>query len=61
MIEFDNIKMYDVQETAEVLKVTPQTVRQFIRRGELKAKRIGRPYYIEERIIKDYIKGKVER
>ena len=43
MIEFDNIKMYDVQETAEVLKVTPQTVRQFIRRGELKAKRIGRP------------------
>lgn len=55
MITFDNIKLYDVQETAEVLRVTPQTVRKFIQRGELKAKKIGRPYYIDDRTIKEYI------
>lgn len=58
MIKFENIKLYDVQETAEVLRITPQTVRQFIRHGDLKAKKIGRPYYIEESTIKEYIERK---
>lgn len=58
MIKFENIKLYDVQETAAVLRITPQTVRQFIRRGDLKAKKIGRPYYIEENTIKEYIERK---
>jgi len=40
--------LYTVSELASMLKVTPQTIRKYIKRGELKAKRIGRPAYIRK-------------
>lgn len=50
------IKFYTVLETAEELKVTPQTVRAYIKRGELKSQRIGKPILITEQNLKQFLK-----
>lgn len=52
----EKVKFYTVQETADVLKVTPQTVRAYIRDGKLKGKRIGQPILITEKNIKAFLK-----
>jgi excisionase family DNA binding protein len=49
MIEIENIKFYNIQETAKALGVTPQTVRAYIKQGRLKGHRIGRPILIMEK------------
>jgi len=48
-------KFFTVQETAEILRVTPQTVRNYIRGGKLAGKRIGRPILIPEKDIEGYL------
>jgi excisionase family DNA binding protein len=52
----ENIKFYRIPEVAEALNVTPQTVRAWIKRGRLKAQRIGRPLLITENNIKSFLK-----
>jgi len=52
----EGIKFYTIQETAEVLNVTPQTVRAYIKQGKLKGQRIGRPILITENNIKEFLK-----
>jgi len=39
----EGIKFYTIPETAEALKVTPQTIRAYIKKGRIKSQRIGRP------------------
>ena len=55
MIEIDNLKAYTVQEAAELLNVTAQTIRHLIKYGKLPAKKVGRPYMITETALKEYI------
>lgn len=55
--EIEGIKFYTIPETAEALKVTPQTVRAYIKQGKLKGQRIGRPILITENNLKEYLKG----
>lgn len=50
----EGIKFYTIPETAEALNVTPQTVRAYIKQGKLKAQRIGKPYFITERNIREF-------
>ena len=50
------IKFYTVLETAEELKVTPKTIRAYIKRGELKSQRIGKPILITEQNLKHFLK-----
>ena len=45
----NRVKFYTVQETAGILKVTPQTIRAYIKRNKLKAQRIGRPLLITDK------------
>ena len=52
----EGIKFYTIQETAEALRVTPQTVRAYIKRGKLKGQRIGRPILITESNLKEFLK-----
>jgi excisionase family DNA binding protein len=54
--EIEGIKFYTIPETAEALKVTPQTVRAYIKQGKLKGQRIGRPILITENNLKDFLK-----
>ena len=51
----EGIKFYTVPEVAEVLQVTPQTVRAYIKQGKLKGQRIGRPILITENNLKEFL------
>ncbi len=51
----EGIKFYTIPETAEVLNVTPQTVRAYIKQGKLKGKRVGRPILITENNLKEFL------
>lgn len=51
----EGIKFYTIPETAKALRVTPQTVRAWIKQGRLKGQRIGRPILITENNLKEFL------
>ena len=51
----EGIKFYTIPETAQALKVTPQTIRAWIKQGRLKGQRIGRPILITENNLKEFL------
>lgn len=53
----EGIKFYTVPETAQALRVTPQTVRAWIKQGKLKGQRIGRPILITENNLKEFLQA----
>jgi excisionase family DNA binding protein len=53
----EGIKFFTIQETAEALRVTPQTVRAYIKRGKLKGQRIGRPILITENNLREFLQA----
>jgi excisionase family DNA binding protein len=53
--QIENIKFYTVQEIAQALQVTPQTVRAYIKKGKIRAQSIGRPLLITESSLKDFL------
>lgn len=55
MLIIENLKFYTVIEIAEALKVTPQTIRLYIKQGRLKSQRIGRPILISEKQLREFI------
>lgn len=57
MIKLEKTTAYTVAEVAEMLHKTPQTIRHYITTGELKAKKVGRPYYITEKALERFIAG----
>lgn len=54
-VEIEGIKFYTIPETAKTLRVTPQTVRSYIKRGRLKSQRIGRPILITDKNLKEFL------
>jgi len=53
----EGIKFYTIQETASALRVTPQTIRAYIKRGRIKSQRIGRPILIKEDNLREFIQA----
>lgn len=53
--EIEGIKFYTVPETAQALRVTPKTIRAYIKQGRLKSQRIGRPILITESNIREFL------
>jgi len=51
----EGIKFYRIPEVADALKVTPTTIRAWIKQGKLKGQRIGRPILITEKNIKEFL------
>jgi excisionase family DNA binding protein len=51
----EGIKFYTIPETAKALRVTPQTIRAYIKQGRIKSQRIGRPILITENNLKDFL------
>jgi excisionase family DNA binding protein len=51
----EGIKFYNVLETAKALRVTPQTIRAWIKQGRIKSQRIGRPILITENNLKEFL------
>lgn len=54
-IEIQGIKLYNLKDTAQILGVTPQTVRSYIKQGRLTGRRIGRPIYVTDEELKKFI------
>ena len=53
----EGIKFYTIPETAQALRVTPQTIRAWIKQGKLKGQRIGRPILITQSNLYDFLKS----
>jgi len=53
----EGIKFYTIPETAEALRVTPQTIRAWIKQGKIKSQRIGRPILITERNLREFLQA----
>lgn len=60
MIKLETTTAYDVKETAELLHVSPQTVKKYIREGKLRAQRVGLPYYVTEDTLKEFLNNEVK-
>ena len=57
MIQFNNIKYFTIAEVAGILKCTPATVRQYMKRILLdKKKKFGRKIYLSEPDIEKILK-----
>lgn len=55
-MEVEGIKFYTIHEIADKLQVTPQTIRAYIKKGRLKGIRIGRPLYVTEKNLLEFLK-----
>ena len=53
----EGVKFYTIRELAQALHITPQTVRAYIKQGKLKSKRIGRPIFITENNLKEFLQA----
>ena len=54
-IEVAGVTFYTVQEIAEKLSITPQTVRAYIKQDRLRGNRVGRPILISEDSLKEFL------
>ena len=65
--KIQGVTFYTVQEIAVMLRITPQTVRTYIKEGRLKGKRIGRPILITQESLNAFLepsfsdRGKIGR
>jgi excisionase family DNA binding protein len=55
--EILGIKYYTIPETAQALRVTPQTIRAWVKQGKLKGLRIGRPILITESNLREFLRA----
>jgi excisionase family DNA binding protein len=55
--EIEGIKFYTIPETAKALRVTPQTIRAWIKQGKIKSQRIGRPILITESNLREFLQA----
>jgi len=53
----NTFKVYDLKEVCSILKISLQVLRRYIKKGEIKASKIGRKYVITEEALEEYIKG----
>lgn len=53
-IQVGDMKLYDVEELAEMLYVGLPTIRRYLREGRLKGKKLAKRWYVSEENLKDY-------
>ena len=56
-LEVSGLKLYSVDEVAEMLKSTSPTIRAYFREGKIKGQKISRKWYITEDNLKNYLSG----
>lgn len=56
----ENIKFYTIPEAAESLQVSTNTIRNWIKEGKLRSQRIGRPYLITEKNLREFLKPSLQ-
>jgi excisionase family DNA binding protein len=53
-IQVGEMKLYAVEELAEMLDVGLPTIRRYLREGKLKGKKLAKRWYVSEENLKDY-------
>lgn len=48
-------KMYSVEELATLLQITTVSVRNILKQGRMKSRRVGRRYFVTEEELKQYL------
>ena len=56
-LEVSGIKLYSVDEVAEMLKSTKHTIRAYFREGKLMGRKISGKWHITEDNLKKYLSG----
>ena len=56
-IEVGGVVAHNVDKAADILNLTPRTIRQFIADKKLRAKKIGREWYILEETLTKYVRN----
>lgn len=54
-VEIEGIKFYTIPEASKVLRVTPQTLRKYIKEGRIRSQRIGKPILITDRNLLEFL------
>lgn len=55
-LEFEGVKLYTTLEVSQKLRITPQTVREYIKRKRLQGQRVGKTFLIPEPSLKEFLK-----
>ena len=53
--EENSLKVYELKEVCELLKINLRVLRRYIKDGEIKASKIGRKYIITEANLKEFL------
>ena len=53
----NGVKLYTVDEVAQLLDINRLTVLKYIREGKLQAQRIGRPLFVSEESLRLFLIG----
>ena len=51
------MKVYDLDDLVQLLKMNKQTLRIYIKEGKLKASKVGRKYIITEEHLKEFLEA----
>ncbi len=52
------MQIYDLKDLSVKLKISVRTLREYVKRGELKAKKIGKTYFVTEPNLIAFLGGK---
>ena len=56
-LEVSGLKLYSVDEVAEMLKSTAPTIRSYFREGKIKGQKVNGKWYITDDNLKSYLSG----
>ena len=59
-IQVGDMKLYDVDELAEILGVGLPTIRKYLREGRLKGTKPAKRWYVSEEALKEYFRPEPE-
>jgi len=59
-IQVGDMKLYEVEELAEILGVGLPTIRKYLREGKLKGTKPAKRWYVSEEALKDYFQPEPE-
>ena len=51
------IKVYNVAELSDILRLTPQSVRRFIKEGRIRAQKVGTRWLVTEEALRLFLEG----
>ena len=54
-MKLDSIKVYTIQEVADILKLSRQTIYNYVNQNKIKATKIGKEYRIEKAALESFL------